>query len=147
MSSGPLGLAMDAVGGKQVAPPAPVATPPAPQGMNLFSPADELERELADLSLLGPAARSNPAEVEDEAPMEEIEVTPLERTGTFAQEEQQPNFFTDLFGSMDNSLQSPAKLIGIGLLNQRNPGLGTALLAGGGLLSAFKKRRQRRRDG
>ncbi len=98
----------------------------------------------------------NPAEV---APQEPETPLATDRFGSvldaeitdpseiFAEEEPQANFFTDLFGSLDASLASPAKQIGIGLLNQRNPGLGTGLLAAGGLYSALRKRRDRRRDG
>ena len=142
-------LASQAMGQKQLAAPAPPVQAPQPQGMSLFSPQEELERELGDLSLLGSAATSNPTGVEPQAPEpvgppEAIPTGVIPEVGPPEERAGNGGFFGDLFGSMDNSLQSPSKLIGIGLLNQRNPGLGTGLLAAGGLYSALRKRRQRR---
>jgi hypothetical protein len=55
-----------------------------------------------------------------------------------------PSFLDDFFGSMDKNLQSPARLLGVGLLNQMGRGgLGTAGLLGMGLYDAFKSRRKK----
>lgn len=50
-----------------------------------------------------------------------------------------PGFFDSFFGSIDQNLQSPAKLLGIGLLNQMGYPLGTAGLLGKGLFDAIRR--------
>jgi hypothetical protein len=53
---------------------------------------------------------------------------------------EQPSFLDNFTSGIDGAFNSPAKLLGIGLLNQRKSGLGTAALGGLGLLNAFQNR-------
>jgi len=46
--------------------------------------------------------------------------------------------FGGFFGNLDENLQSPSKIIGLGLLNRLDPRLGLAGLLGGGLLGKNK---------
>jgi hypothetical protein len=59
--------------------------------------------------------------------------------GTRTTDEQPPvNPFSGFFGNLDNTLGSPAKLLGLGLLGQIDPRLGAAGLLAGGLLGKNK---------
>ena len=48
--------------------------------------------------------------------------------------EQKPSFLSGFANNLDNNLQSPTKIIGMGLLNRIDPKLGLAGLLAGGLL-------------
>lgn len=52
--------------------------------------------------------------------------------------EPQQGFLGDFFGTLDHNLQSPSKVIGMGLLNRIDPRLGMAGLLAGGLLGGPK---------
>lgn len=76
--------------------------------------------------LLGgaPMGQSSPIMPGPPAP----ENDPLANTGGFGM----PDGIGGFFGNMDKTLQSPSKLVGLGLLNRLAPGAGLAGLLGSG---------------
>ena len=119
------------LGGQQVAPPAPAYQPGVQGGLNQLTAMGQDNLNMIPGLLQG---RVNP--VQDA--MTGIEGAP-EPPAETAPEAPQQGFGDAFFGSLDNTFSSPAKLIGVGLLNRQANGLGTGLLLGKGLLDAFRR--------
>ena len=138
-----------AAGGKQLGGPAPApgvqAQPPAGlmgSGGGGFGGLSGGVPNPLEAAITPPASRlfGSPegfAQGQNNAPTAGAEIDPTLLENLSAQDK--PGFLDSLFGSLDNTFNSPSKLLGIGLLNQLKPGLGTAGLGISGLLGAFKR--------
>jgi hypothetical protein len=137
-----------AIGGKQVggiAPPPGAAPAQPPLGLTSGSGMDMI-KGLQDAGF-GGLLTQNPikeAVKEASAPAPTVEPPAGEMGPTLAEggpvtPPKPPSFGDAFFGSLDKSFQSPAQLIGMGLLNRSSNGLGTGLMVGKGLLDAFRR--------
>lgn len=117
------------LGGNQVAPAAPAIQPTSGPQVGLMGgpqtlpqPADFLPQQMNPIA----SAMQDMPNPLAEAPEQEAE-KPAGLLGNF-------------MGGIDKAFESPAKLLGIGLLNQHRPGLGTLGLGALGAYNAWQNR-------
>lgn len=130
-----MNLAGGLLGGKQVAAPAPAYQPGVMGGINQLTAMGQDNLNMIPGLLEGRTVSPVQEAVSSvaEAPQPEVQGPPE------APEAPAPSFGDAFFGSLDTSISSPAKLLGVGLLNRASGGLGTGLLLGKGLLDAFRR--------
>lgn len=129
----PAALFSSLLGGQQIAAPAPAITPPQAGGLGQGS--DSLAARLAALSTKTPP---NPLQEAISQPASEMlgsATAPISAMGP--PEAQSEGGFGDkiggFFGNLDQTLQSPSKTIGLGLLSRIDPRAGLAGLLASGL--------------
>lgn len=131
----PAALFSSLLGGQQIAAPAPAITPPQAGGLGQGS--DSLAARLAALSTKAPP---NPLQQAISQPASEILGGATAPISAMGPPEAQSEGFGGIgdkvggfFGNLDQTLQSPSKTIGLGLLNRIDPRAGLAGLLASGL--------------
>jgi len=131
------------IGGKQLGAAAPPFQPGAGGLGNLLGSGGALEslnqppitNQLQSLIASAPASEAAPAATVGPPGNPAAVGPPESRAGG----QEQPGFLNRFFGATDETLQSPSKVIGLGLLNQLAPGAGLAGIALSGLLGARRQ--------